>query len=302
MRMPATPSLIALDWGTSSLRAYLLDDTGTVLDSRAEPRGIMQVRDGNFSAVFSEVTANWPPVTSIAAGMIGSANGWVETPYCEAPAGAEELAASLIRVPDSGLHIVPGVATDGENPNVMRGEETQIIGALQLHPELASRSLLVLPGTHSKWVQVVNGRIVDTTTFITGELFAVLREHSILGRNPASDSSYDDAFSRGVLAAQASSQGIAPLLFSVRSLVLTQRLAAGASLEYLSGLLIGDEVRCGLMDGARPDALIGDAALCERYLTTLQLFDETDVTVIDGAAQAGLFCIAERAGLTRAVH
>jgi 2-dehydro-3-deoxygalactonokinase len=297
--MSATPSLIALDWGTSSLRAYLLDDTGEVIESRAEPRGIMHVSDGNFSAVYETITVGWPAVASIAAGMIGSTNGWMEAPYCSAPAGADELAAALIRVPNTGLHIVPGVATYDDTPNVMRGEETQIVGALELHPELASRSRLVLPGTHSKWVDVARGKITGITTFMTGELFAVLRDHSILGRNAAGPSMYDDAFSRGVLATQASREGLAPLLFTARSLVLTRRLAAGARLDYLSGLLIGDEVRCGLMSGDRPDALIGEPALCHRYLTALQLFDATVVPVIEGAAHAGLFSIAKRAGLTR---
>ncbi len=297
--MPATPSLIALDWGTSSLRAYLLDDTGNVIDSRSEPRGIMHVPDGNFSAAYESITAGWPALTSIAAGMIGSANGWVEVPYCAAPAGADELAATLTRVPNMELRIVPGVVTDGEHPNVMRGEETQIVGVLELYPELAAHSVLVLPGTHSKWVEVAHGKIIDSTTFMTGELFAVLRDHSILGRNAAGPSPYDDAFSRGVLAAQDSPDGISPLLFTARALVLAKRLAADASLEYLSGLLIGDEVRCGLMNGPPPDALIGEPALCDRYLTALQLFDAKIAPVIDGTAPAGLFSIAKRAGLTR---
>lgn len=295
--MPASPALIAIDWGTSSLRAYLLDDTGNVIDSRSEPRGIMHVPDGNFSAAYESITAGWPALTSIAAGMIGSANGWVEVPYCAAPAGTGDLAAKLTRIPDVGLHIVPGVVTDGRHPNVMRGEETQIVGVFELHPQLAEESRFVLPGTHSKWVEVVDGKITSSTTFMTGELFAVLRDHSILGRNAAHPSPYDDAFSRGVLAAQDSPGGISPLLFTARSLVLAQRLAPDASLEYLSGLLIGDEVRCGLMNGTPPDALIGDSSLCDRYLTALQLFDAQIAPVIDGAAQAGLFSIAKHAGL-----
>jgi 2-dehydro-3-deoxygalactonokinase len=300
--MSAAPSLIALDWGTSSLRAYLLDDTGNVIDSRSEPRGIMHVPDGNFSAAYEAIIAGWPALTSIAAGMIGSANGWVEVPYCAAPAGADELAANLIRVPNTKVCIVPGVATDGMHPNFMRGEETQIVGMLELHPEFAAHSHLVLPGTHSKWVEVEDGRIINSTTYMTGELFAVLRDHSILGRNAAQQSPYDDAFSRGVLAAQDSANGIAPLLFTARALVLAHRLAPDASLEYLSGLLIGDEVRCGLLNGHSPDAFIGETTLCDRYLTALQLFDADIAPVIDGAAQTGLFSIAKRAGLTRLVQ
>ncbi|MEO5816095.1 MAG: 2-dehydro-3-deoxygalactonokinase [Gemmatimonadaceae bacterium] len=299
--MPSTPSLIVLDWGTTALRAYLLDDAGSVLDTRTAPHGIMHVPDSDFSAVFDAVTADWPPLMSIAAGMIGSASGWLEVPYCAAPAGIDELVASLTLVPNAELNIVPGVATYGALPNVMRGEETQIVGALALRPELAADSRLVLPGTHSKWVQVMNGKITGITTFMTGELYAVLCEHSILGRFASDPTADDDSFSRGVLVAKESAHGVSPLLFSARALVLTKRLAAGSSLEYLSGLLIGDEVRCSLADGIRPDALIGDATLCNRYRVALSLFDIHDVPVVDGAAHAGLFSIAMRAGLTRPV-
>ena len=305
--MTATPSLIALDWGTSSLRALLLDGTGNVIESRTEPWGLMHLPGGDFGAAFHAVTAPWrahtPGLPAIAAGMVGSAQGWVHAPYCTAPAGAAELAAALTRVSRADLSIVPGISTCGERPDVMRGEETQVVGVLEAYPALAADSLVILPGTHSKWVRVLEGRVGDFTTFITGELFAVLRDHSVLGRfasaaEGASDrSARDDAFARGVRAAQASGPGIAPLLFSARALVLAERLAADASLEYLSGLLIGDELRCGLAGGRRPAALIGDASLCGRYAAALQLVGIDDVPVIGGAAERGLWSIALRAGL-----
>jgi 2-dehydro-3-deoxygalactonokinase len=305
--MTASPSLIVLDWGTSSLRAFLLDGSGKVLASRTEPWGIMHTPNGDFAAAFITVTANWrlqsPELKAIAAGMIGSAQGWVNVPYCAAPAGVDELAAALTTVPGAAMYIVPGVAVFGEQPNVMRGEESQIVGALERHPELAWHSLIVLPGTHSKWVNVCDGRVSTFTTYMTGELFAVLRDHSILGRLASDvDASVEKrAFDRGVLAAKESVQGMAPLLFTARSLVLTDRLAAGASLEYLSGLLIGEELRCGLMNGARPSALIGDAALCKRYVTALRLFGISDVPIIEDAAQTGLWRIASRARLASGV-
>jgi 2-dehydro-3-deoxygalactonokinase len=305
--MTSSPSLIVLDWGTSSLRAFLLDGDGKVLATRTEPWGIMHVPNGGFAAAFDALTADWrkqsPGLKAIAAGMIGSAQGWINVPYCATPAGAEELAAMLTAVSDATLYIVPGIATFGEPPNVMRGEETQIVGALERHPELASHSLVVLPGTHSKWVHINGGKVSTFTTYMTGELFAVLREHSILGRFAGTtDPSVEiDAFARGVRAAQESVQGMAPMLFTARSLVLTDRLAAGASLEYLSGLLIGEELRCGLMDGTPPAALIGDAALCQRYVTALQIFGIDDVPIIDQSAQSGLWNIACRAGLASGV-
>ncbi|MEP6999027.1 MAG: 2-dehydro-3-deoxygalactonokinase [bacterium] len=305
--LTASPSLIALDWGTSSLRAVLLDENGIALDAHEEPWGIMRVPDGTFAAAFDAMTTQWrmgrPRLRAIAAGMIGSAQGWMPAPYCEAPAGAAELAASLIAVPDAALHIVPGVAKYGEQPDVMRGEETQIVGVLALHPLLATRSLLVLPGTHSKWVHVHEGKVADFTTFMTGELFAVLREHSILGRfvkdddDDADPTVKEEAFARGVAIAQQSSRGMASTLFTARSMVLTQRLAAGMSVEYLSGLLIGEELRCGLADGAVPAALVGDAILCRRYAAALRMFGICDVPIIHGAAQRGLWSIAQHAGL-----
>ena len=306
--MTESPSLIALDWGTTSLRAHLLDDSGQVLDSRSEPWGVMHVPNGDFVAAFDAVTVEWrdsqSDLPAISAGMIGSTKGWVVAPYCAAPAGAGELGAALVQAPGGTLHIVPGVATHGERPDVMRGEETQIMGALDLFPSLSPQSLLVLPGTHSKWVEVRDGRIADFTTYMTGELFAVLSEHSILGQlAPSAQVSVDaaaevDAFSLGVTTARNSAEGMARTIFSARALVLTERLAAAASLAYLSGLLIGDELRCGLSSDRRPDALVGDATLCARYTVALALFGVDDVLVIDAAAQRGLWSIARRAGLT----
>jgi 2-dehydro-3-deoxygalactonokinase len=299
--------LIALDWGTSALRAYLLGDGGVVLASRSEPWGIMQLPQGDFAAAFRGVTDEWLSQSSdvqvLAAGMIGSAQGWVEVPYCPAPAGVAELARSIVRVPAGPLSIVPGVSQAGDAPNVMRGEETQIVGALAQHPELRGRSLLVLPGTHSKWVWTDDGRVREFTTFLTGELFAVLSTGSILGRFArdayrAPDAEVAaEAFERGVLAARASTGGVAPLLFSARALVLAGRLPPEASLEYLSGMLIGDEVRCGLREGQQPDALIGEPELCTRYETAFGLFGIRGVRLIEHTAPAGLWSIAQHANL-----
>ena len=301
-----SPALIALDWGTSSLRAYLLGPDGAVLDSRSAPQGIMQVPGGDFAAVFEAVTGEWrrrwPELRSIAAGMIGSAQGWVEAPYLPCPAGPEELAGGLVPVPGGALLVVPGVARYGEAPNVMRGEETQIAGALALDPALGEGSLLVMPGTHSKWVSIEQGRIARFDTYMTGELFAVLRGHSILGRfardlpKPAEDAAADAAFLRGVRAVREGGH-VAPLLFSARALVLTGGLRPELSLDYLSGLLIGEELLCGLRDRTEGVVLIGDPALCRRYREALALLGVSEVREIGNAAIAGLWRIAVQAGL-----
>jgi len=297
--------LIALDWGTSSLRAYRLGEGGAVLEARTEPWGITQLPPGGFSGAFEAVAADWrrraPRAGVVASGMIGSAQGWEEAPYCPVPAGALELARNLVPAGGRALLVVPGIVQRGDRPDVMRGEETQIIGALCMHPELSSDSVLLLPGTHSKWAHVSGGRIRGFSTYMTGELFAVLSTTSILGRlareakcQPSPEQA-SDAFARGVLAARDAAQGIAPLLFSARALVLTGMLAAETSLEYLSGLLIGDEVRCGLATGAAPSALIGDAGLCARYRAALAVAGAGDVGIIADAAPAGLWEIAQHA-------
>jgi 2-dehydro-3-deoxygalactonokinase len=300
----ATARLIALDWGTTSLRAYLLGDAGRILDRRTEPMGILNVANRDFGKVLDAITVEWRAAGGdlpvIASGMIGSAQGWIQAPYVDAPAGLGTIARGVVEGPGSSLRVVPGVAQRGASADVMRGEETQIFGMLAHRPELGGRSTLVLPGTHSKWVRVTDGAIDRFTTYMTGELFSVLRSHSILGRLAAGASEPNAeaaaaAFARGVRRAADASDGLAGLLFSARSGVLVGDLGAEDSLEYLSGILIGDEVRAGLARGDRPDAIIGEPVLCARYVAALESFGVHEVAVVDDAAPAGLWSIASLA-------
>jgi 2-dehydro-3-deoxygalactonokinase len=213
--------------------------------------------------------------------------------------------------------VVPGLSRGGDapddRPDVMRGEETQVVGALALRPALARGALVILPGTHAKWVAVADGRVRDFATFMTGELFALLRDHSLLGRparaaatEPAPEER-EEAFARGVLTARDAGQGLAPLLFATRALVLAGRLAPAASLDYLSGLLVGDELRAGLASPlataaagrGEPPLLVGEPALCRRYAVAFQLLGVPDAATLAGgaASAAGLWQIASRAGL-----
>lgn len=303
--------LLALDWGTSSLRAYLLGEGGAIVEQRSQPWGILHLPDGGFAGALQRVAADWlaaePVLPLIASGMVGSAQGWREAPYAACPADASALAAQLLRfevAPGRLLHIVPGVRLGGARPDVMRGEETQIVGVLAQQPALAPHALLVMPGTHCKWVQVEAGRIVSFHTYMTGELFSLLREHSILGR-PAHAAGggqvSDEAFECGVAAVRAAGMGGATaLLFSARTRVLVGELKAEHSLDYLSGLLIGEELRCALPgSGDALPLLVGDVALCARYRLALALFDRPAQIAGDGAAAAGLWQIAVRAGLSR---
>jgi 2-dehydro-3-deoxygalactonokinase len=305
--------LLALDWGTSSLRAYLLGEGGAVIDSRQQPWGILHLPEGGFAAALKGVAGDWldamPGLPAIASGMVGSAQGWREAAYASCPADGRSLAAQLLAFEAwSGvrLHVVPGVRSGGEPPDVMRGEETQVIGVLSRQPVLAAKALLVMPGTHCKWVQVADGCISEFNTYMTGELFALLAQHSILGRparEAGSAAPSDAAFERGVSAVRAHGAGATPLLFSARTLVLTGQLAAADSLEYLSGLLVGEEIRCALRAwpdaGGAPHILVGDAKLCQRYRRALAVFGAPSQAAADGAAPAGLWQIATLARLLR---
>lgn len=239
--------------------------------------------------------------------MIGSRQGWVEAPYVACPAPLERLAQCLVRTPDGGLAIVPGVsACDATGvPDVMRGEETQIVGA----PADAAATLIVLPGTHSKWALAGKGRIETFTSFMTGEVYAVLKAHSILGRLIADGATPSGAaFLRGLRAALATNAAAGALLhqlFGARTLALFDELAAAEIADYLSGLLIGSEVVAGRAwaasrgIGAANATLIGAPALAGRYELALREAG-VDVRAGDPAAAArGLWRIATAAAIVR---
>ncbi|MFM9197980.1 MAG: 2-dehydro-3-deoxygalactonokinase [Planctomycetia bacterium] len=317
------PAVIGLDWGTSSLRGYLLAADGGVVDSIAKPWGIQHLPAGGFAVAFQEVVAAWrgrdqavASLPVLAAGMVGSRQGWREVPYVECPADAAAIARGLVAFDSEAgrIHLVPGVIQRGLLPNVLRGEETQIVGALAREPALAAESLVVLPGTHSKWVRVRDGRIIGFDTFMTGELFAVLREHSLLGkpaREEGSDTVSADAkaaaFARGLAVARESGpEGVAGRLFTTRSLYLTGELPPAATLDYLSGMLVGEEIRSAVAaHRGRPlpaIVLIGDATLCGRYHEAVAAFGVTQARVLGDSAAAGLWQVAGVAGLVSAAR
>lgn len=311
------PVLLALDWGTSSLRAFLMDAHGVVLRERDSSHGIQNLPEPGvpgfeaaFRALCGDDIARWPHLPVVAGGMVGSAQGWAEAPYITCPADISSLArqAAVVR---SGLgpdiRIAPGVLYDPADgtPDVMRGEEIQIAGALARHPELSARACVVLPGTHSKWAFIEDGRIVSFVSYMTGELFAVLSRHSILGRLMPTDGNRETdgaGFSRGLADARKGGPGDLPhQLFATRTLGLTGRLPHAALPDYLSGLLIGQELVSGLAHHARtpgaPLVLIGDGALCRRYRNALAAFEASPAAVLDNTAPTGLFQFAVAAGL-----
>jgi 2-dehydro-3-deoxygalactonokinase len=299
------PTLIALDWGTSNLRASLLGANGAVLDTRSAAAGVMAVPERRFDDALQALCGDWlgehGACACIASGMIGSRQGWVETPYLECPAGPQQAARQLTTV-DFGaghrLHIVPGlrcVGADGQT-DVMRGEETQLWGAA-----LEPGTCCVLPGTHSKWAWLGSDDSVQRfQTWMTGELYALLTQHGILGRLMEFGGAFDGAaFDDGVQLGQRHAAELPHTLFAARTAGLIGQRRPEALPDFLSGLLIGAEVAGARRQADTPRVtLLGDGALCDRYARALQA---AGVAVQRAAAEAttrGQWRVARAAALT----
>ena len=295
-----TTPLIALDWGTTSLRAALMAPDGTVLDRVTTADGIMAAAGRPFPDIFIAVTGKWlaahPGAPALASGMIGSRQGWVEAPYAQCPAGFAQLAGSVVWTKAAGTRIgfVPGLSW--QDTDVMRGEETQIAGALASLG--VADGVFVLPGTHSKWAVVAGGRVMEFRTYMTGEVFSALRHHTILGRlMPKEDPPFDAAaFTDGCKRAEAGA--ILHALFSTRTEGLFARRPGDALPSYLSGLLVGEEVREALsLAPAKLVYLVCSKALAAPYGLALAARG-VEHTVVDGdVAFTGLHAIAQAAGL-----
>lgn len=294
--MPSA-ALLACDWGTTNLRGWTLDAAGAVVDSTELPLGVSTLAPGEAARRFEREVRpalGAAGLPSILCGMVGSNLGWALAPYADCPAGFAELAHSALQVAPQ-VRIVPGLRCAGITgaPDVMRGEETQVLGWLAQHPERQrGRHLVCHPGTHAKWVVVEDGRIARFVTAMTGELFSVLSKHSVLRYDaPATDAA---AFEAG-LAAAGDGSALAARLFSARSRVAGGDARPESTPSYLSGLLIGAEV-ASLPDrlGHRgsPVVLLGDAVLCDLYRRALQA-RRFATEVFDGksAAIAGMLAI-----------
>jgi len=250
--------MIAIDWGGTSLRAYRLDAAGGVREQRRADIGALG-QDGRHAAIVAAQIEGWHDEEIVLCGMAGARGGWHEAAYVECPADAAAIAASMLRVdvaasPLQGrsVRIVPGVIDHGVGDraagnvvDVMRGEETQVIGLLHGATDLPA--VVCLPGTHSKWVALRDGAITAVHTAMTGEVYALLRRHSVLARLMAADDAPIDAaaFLAGVRRS-GDSGGMLHHVFGVRTQGLLGRLAAEQAPGYLSGLLIGHEIRARL--------------------------------------------------------
>ncbi|MGY2047670.1 2-dehydro-3-deoxygalactonokinase [Methylobacterium sp. JK268] len=286
--------MIAIDWGTSSARAYRLAPDGAVLARREAGKGILQVPEGGFPEALRDLAGDWIEAGEgrvLLSGMVGSRQGWREVPYRACPASLADLAAGVDAVPVPGLaiRVVPGLsALDASGvPEVMRGEEVQVFGTLDGRAE----GLLCLPGSHSKWVRVAGGRIAAFTTSLTGEAYAALKGHTILGRMMEGAPAPGAAFDAGV-ARSGEPGGLLHHLFGTRALGLFGRLSAAESASYLSGLLIGHDVRANLPDGAVID-LVGSGPLMDLYGPAIAACGGTARAGDPDAAARGLAQIGE---------
>ena len=265
------PHLIAVDWGTTSLRGARLDEAGRVLEEKAAPLGILNVPNGDFAGVFAAQFSDWMKdgARCLISGMAGSRQGWAEAPYVACPAGLDELAKHLLWIAPGRIAIVPGLSdTQDDVPDVMRGEEVQIFGAMRLAG--LSDGLFVLPGTHSKWATVRGGKVVGFGTFMTGEVYGLFSQHSILARTLDAGAPLDAAAFRRGVARAGNGAGLLHDAFGVRALALFDRLSPAESASYLSGLLIGEELGRQMLVAGGEVNVIGATALVERYALALE--------------------------------
>jgi 2-dehydro-3-deoxygalactonokinase len=289
--------LIGVDWGTSSLRAALIHK-GQVLEERSSDQGIMRITPGAFASVLGELCKTWldqEDVLILICGMAGSAQGWQLAPYCPCPATAQDVVQQLQWVNPHKIAIVPGLSTRGVHaPDVMRGEEVQIMGALSILN--TQNAKVVLPGTHSKWVSVSSGRIEHFKTYMTGELYAILKNHSILSKTLPTEGETIDfdakAFEQGLAMSWGSKSAakrpksksrekpsstiaheetnLLHNLFGIRTQALFEQQSAAQLLNQLSGILIGQELQDQHLEAEEHVIVIGSKELQARYSHALQ--------------------------------
>jgi 2-dehydro-3-deoxygalactonokinase len=255
---------LAVDWGTTNRRVFLIED-GQVVRTERDNQGVTSVQD--FAGEAAAIRQRFGDLPMLLAGMVGSNIGWQVAPYVSAPAGIAELAANLLRI-DDRTAIVPGISTlvDGR-PDVMRGEEVQLLGAV-VAGLVPPDALLAQPGTHCKWVAMKDGRVADFTTAMTGELFALLRTHGLLAAQLGGDVHLGDAFRDGVEAARR--RDLAASLFGIRAAKMLGQREDGDAASYASGLLIGSDIAARFAESAQTVHILADATLGGLYAVAIE--------------------------------
>jgi len=260
---------IAVDWGTTNRRAYLIDAQGQCTDEFEDGKGVLSVGKDGFPPAVAEIRQRLGDKPMLLAGMVGSNRGWSEAPYVRCPSGLQEIANGIVWV-EKDAGIVPGVAfVGGGRADVMRGEEVQVLGAVAVGL-IPADCTVCHPGTHNKWVNVKGGRIAGFRTVMTGELFNLLKQHSILSDLLSRDATPNAAFDAGVRHGL-DQDDLQSELFAIRARVLLGEAEAGDAAPYASGLLIGSDVRIGLRDaGDAPMVIMARPELTRLYAAALQ--------------------------------
>lgn len=291
-RMRWAEGFIAVDWGTTNRRAYRIDGDGRCAEEFEDSRGVLSVPAGGFPAAVAEIRARLGGMPLLLAGMVGSNRGWIEAPYAPCPAGLDDLVAGLVWADDETA-IVPGVRDD-QRPDIMRGEEVQLLGAVAA-ATIPPDCLVCHPGTHNKWVEVAGGRISTFRTVMTGELFNLLKEHSILADLLGLPVELGDAFDAGVRHGLASDE-LPAELFSVRARVLLGKARREDAASYTSGLLIGGDVRIGLQSAEAAQVVVmGRPELTRLYAAAITAAGRAPVELNgEQCFLAGIQHIAER--------
>ena len=305
--------LIAIDWGTTSFRAYLLDDECASIAHVNSQHGIKGLSQTDFPKVLQQEIGTWltdyPDLPVIMSGMIGSRNGWHEVPYLNSPCDLTNLAKHLFNFRHDSrlLSIVPGVQVKKSNRcDVMRGEETQLLGALHMQETLNQRGLFCIPGTHSKWISTQGMQLKNFQTYMTGELFAMLMQHSLLpsGQTLPNDLELIDEqdnvteaygyFQKGLLYSK-EKLGLSAKLFNARASVLLGDLPEQYIAAYLSGILIGHEIRSAMkVFASKHVTLIADERLLIAYqLAAAEYGFAVDMLIAELASQQGLMSLLD---------
>ena len=260
---------IAVDWGTTNRRAYMVERDGRCSNEFEDDQGILSVPAGGFEAAVGEIRQRLGDKPMLLAGMVGSNRGWIEVPYAHCPAGLADLAAQIAWAMEGSAALVPGVAYLNGRADVMRGEEVQILGVAEAG-EIPPDCLVCHPGTHNKWIELRGGRIENFRTVMTGELFNLLRDKSILSDLLKGDVEPDDAFREGVRRSLGGA-ALTAELFETRARVLLGRSPAEDGGAFVSGLLIGHDLRVGLeLQADLPVVAIGRPELTQLYAAALK--------------------------------
>ena len=258
---------LAVDWGTTNRRVFVIED-GAVVHTERDPLGVTAVTPGGFADEAAAIRARHGDLPMLLAGMVGSDIGWRKAPYVPAPAGVAELAAALTWI-DARTAIVPGLSTErGGRPDVMRGEEVQLLGAVAagMAPPDA---LIAQPGTHCKWAEMAGGRIAGFTTAMTGELFALIRQHGLLAAQLGGEVTIGPAFRAGL--EEGRRRDLAASLFGIRAAKMLGRRDDAEAAAFASGVLIGSDVAARLAEHAHPMVhILADPMLGSLYSVAVE--------------------------------